>query len=343
MVEVHRAIAAAARLWQDPEHPARRKAVRLTLGESNRFTEGALAFAINQQMSLLTEDALQTWLGSDSVPNPIHVGVIEAGNVPFAGLQDYLAVIGVGHSFLGAVSRKSPWLLPAFADEVTEQGGPGCHFVDHDELPEIVDALIAAGTDETVSQLERTCTEADIPPLLRGNRFSVAVLDGKEDEEQRLGLAEDALLHEGLGCRNVALVFAPGELDADPYFEALSVFRGTLEAHPDTAGALKMQQAFLAAVKAPHAYGEGLVYLVSRGEAEVQSPAHIRWVPYDSIAEVREWIDANARRLQLVSARAEVREMLSPPVEAVDLGEAQRPALDWRPDGKDTVVFLRSL
>ncbi|NNE71305.1 MAG: hypothetical protein HKN29_13200 [Rhodothermales bacterium] len=343
MVEVHRAIAEAARLWQDPDYPARKRAVRQTLAESNRFTEGALAFAVNQQMSLLTEDSLAAWLGTEAVANPIHVGVIEAGNVPFAGLQDYLAVVGVGHRFLGAVSRRSPWLLPAFADEVAEQGGPGSHFVDNDAVVDVSDALIASGTDETIATLESACEEADIPSLLRGNRYSVAVLDGGETEEDRLGLAEDALLHEGLGCRNVALVFAPKDLDADPYFEALSVFRGTLQAHPDTSGSLKMQQAFLAAVKAPHAYGEGLVYLVSRGEAEVQSPAHIRWVPYSELAEVSEWLAGHADEMQLIAARVAVREQLAIPVEMVDLGEAQRPPLDWKPDGVDTVAFLRGL
>ncbi len=341
--ETHRLLSAVAEDWKDPEHPARREAVGHTLRASNRFTEEAVAFAVNQQMELVTEAGLAEWLGTDPVGEPLHVGVIEAGNVPMAGLQDYLAVVGVGHRFVGAVSARSPWLLTAFAEEVEERGGPRALFADYEDIVEIVDALIASGTDETIQALGLACEEADILALLRGNKYSVAVLDGSESEDERLGLAEDALLHEGLGCRNVALIFAPDGLDADPYFEALSVFRGTFPAHPSTSGSLKMQQAFLAAVNAPHAYGEGLVYLVSRGDAEVQSPAHIRWVPYQDLAEVQAWITDHCGELQLVAARRAVSEKLVTSVETVVLGDAQRPTLDWTPDGRDTIGFLRGL
>jgi hypothetical protein len=335
MEETHELLAAVAGDWKDPEHPA--------LRASNRFTEEAVAFALNQQMELVTAEGLAGWLGTEAVSEPLHVGVIEAGNVPMAGLQDYLAVAGLGHRFVGAVSKRSPRLLAAFAEEVEERGGPRALFTDHDDIVEIADALIASGSDETIQTLDEACQTADIPALLRGNKYSVAVLDGTETEEERLGLAEDALLHEGLGCRNVALVFAPEDLDADPYFEALSVFRGTFPAHPTTSGSLKMQQAFLAAVKAPHAYGEGLVYLVSRGDAEVQSPAHIRWVPYQDLAEAQAWLSDRSSDLQLIAARHAVAERLITSVETVRLGDAQRPTLDWQPDGRDTIGFLRGL
>lgn len=334
------ALVEAARRWRDDAHPARVEACARTLAEGNRFTAEALAFAVNQQMALIEASSLDHWLG-DSVREPVEVGVIEAGNVPLAGLQDYLAVVGLGHRFLGAVSSRSPWLLPAFAEEVEEVGGPDARFVDHEDLPELADALIASGTDETISHLSSVCDDLGIPALLRGNRFAVAVIDGRETEDERVGLAEDILLHEGLGCRNVALVFAPEGLDADPYFEALSVFRGTFPAHPRTSGSLKMQQAFLDAVGAPHAYGDGLVYLVSRGDAEVQAPGHLRWVPVANVSETEAWIDANAGRIQLVSARDGLR--LSAEVPRVTPGEAQRPTLDWQPDQRSTVDWLRGL
>jgi hypothetical protein len=341
--ETHKLLAAVAEDWKDPEHPARQVAVGHTLRASNRFTEEAVAFAVNQQMELVTPGGLAEWLGTDALAEPRHVGVIEAGNVPMAGLQDYLAVVGLGHKFVGAVSARSPWLLTGFAEEVEERGGPRALFTDHEDIIGIVDALIASGSDETVQSLNQACAEADIPALLRGNKYSVAVLDGQESEDDRLGLAEDALLHEGLGCRNVALIFAPKGLDADPYFEALSVFRGTFPAHPSTSGSLKMQQAFLAAVKAPHAYGEGLVYLVSRGEAEAQSPGHIRWVPYQELSEVQAWITEHIGELQLVAGRRSVLGSLTTSVETVGFGDAQRPTLDWKPDGRDTMGFLRGL
>ena len=341
-----KAIVQAARAWRDPSHRPRHQAVQATLNATNRFTEQALAFAINQQMREINVAALKRWLDGRSASTARTVGVLEAGNVPLAGLQDYLAVVLTGHCFVGAVSSRSPALLEAFADDVTSRDGPSARFVGHDVVVGEVEALIASGTDHTIGQLASMCREAGIAQenrLLRGNRFAVAVLDGQEHQEQRLRLAEDALLHEGLGCRNVALIFAPEALDADPYLEALSVFRGTFPAHADTEGALKMQQAFLAAVQAPHAYGDGLVYLVSRGEAEVQGPGHVRWVPYTDLEAVNRWLTDHRDELQLVVARPRVQEKLRAEVPMVAPGLAQRPPLDWKPDRRDTIEFLARL
>jgi hypothetical protein len=376
-----RAIASAARAWRDPDYGPRRAATGKTLAADNRFTREAVVFAVNQQMSQINVAALERWLGAGITgaepqaegagpqaegaeqADPVRqaegagpgtdraemapvVAVLEPGNVPLAGLQDYLAVTGSGAWFRGAVSSRSPYLLPAFAEDVAERGGPRATFAPYAELLRGADALIASGSDETVAGLASDCKSAGMAPercLLRGNRFSVAVIDGGEHEEQRLRLAEDALLHEGMGCRNVAVIFAPEDLDADPYFEALSVFRGTFPAHPQTGGALKMQQAFLKAVDAPHAYGEGLEYLVSRGDPDVQPPGHIRWVCYESVQEVNDWLSGHLGNLQIVCARSAVRKRLIPGVEGVALGQAQRPPLDWKADGKDVVSFLDSL
>lgn len=56
------AVVEAAAVWCDPEHLARISAVEQTLEAPNRFTEPAIAFAINQQMDLVTPEALAAWL-----------------------------------------------------------------------------------------------------------------------------------------------------------------------------------------------------------------------------------------------------------------------------------------
>jgi len=104
-----------------------------------------------------------------------------------------------------------------------------------------------------------------------------------------------------------------------------------------------MQQAFLAAIDAPHAYGEGLEFLLSRGEADVQGPGHLRWVEYEDLDEVAAWLTRHRDELQLVVARPAVAECLPAALPVEPLGEAQRPPLDWRPDGVDTLAFLASL
>src|SRR5690625_2992718 len=120
--ELRRTLALVAERWRDPDYEPRAAAVEETLAAPNRFTEEALAFAVNQQMALVTPDALDVWLG-DAAESSAYVGVLNAGNVPFAGLQDLLAVLGMGHRYGGVVSSKSPALIPACIDDVLAERG----------------------------------------------------------------------------------------------------------------------------------------------------------------------------------------------------------------------------
>ncbi|MDX1545486.1 MAG: acyl-CoA reductase [Rhodothermales bacterium] len=341
------AVVRAARAWRDPAYPPRAEAVARTLEAPNRFTEEALAFAINQQMNLLRPRALQAWVDGRQASAPCTVGVLNAGNLPLVGLQDLLAVLLTGHRYYGAVSSKSPFLLPAFVEEVRRHDAAlPARFAEVEGVFEEADAVIATGSDETRGWAEAACERHGIPParrLLRGHRYAVAVIDGHETEDELEGLAEDVLLHEGLGCRNVALVFAPDGLAPDALLEALAHFRAVFPPHPETPGSLAMQKAFLAAVEQPHAHGDGLEFLVSKGVAEVQPPGHLRWTGYTDLEEVRAWLEARAEQLQLVVAREAVGRRLAAPVATVPPGDAQRPPLDWRPDGIDPVDFLAGL
>ena len=341
------AIVRVAEAWQDPEHPPRAEAAEQTLRAPNRFTEEAVAFAVNQQMSLLSAEAMTVWIAGRRAVAPRVVGVLNAGNIPMVGLQDFLAVVLMGHRYLGTVSSKSPVLLPAFVAAVREEiPSLPARFVDISEVWAQAEALIATGSEETRAWAEAQSKLHRIPAaqcLLRGHRYAVAVIDGHESEAEREGLAEDALLHEGLGCRNLALIFAPKSLKPDAYLESFAAFRGVFPPHPDTPGALSMQQAFLEALDLPHAYGDGLEFLLSKGEPDVQGPAHLRWVEYDDLGEVAAWLTRHRDDLQLIAARPSLAAHL-PRVLSLDApGEAQRPPLDWHPDGIDTVAFLAAL
>ena len=341
------AVARVAEEWLDPDHPPRAEAAAQTLEAPNRFTEEALAFAVNQQMSLLTPEAMQTWIGARRAASSRVVGVLNAGNIPMVGLQDFLAVILMGHQYLGSVSSKSPVLLPAFVDAVqAEAPSLAASFVSVDALWSRAEVIIATGSDETRAWAEAQSAQHGIPAtrcLVRGHRYAVAVIDGRETEAERDGLAEDALLHEGLGCRNAALIWAPQGVAPDAYLDHFAAFRAVFPPHPDTPGALAMQQAFLAARDLPHAYSDGLEFLLSRGEAEVQGPGHLRWVEYEDLDEVAAWLTRHRDELQLVGARPAVAERLPAALPLEPLGEAQRPPLDWRPDGIDTLAFLALL
>ncbi len=345
-------LATAALRWSDPDYPARVRAVEATLDLDNRFTGEAIAFAVNQQMSLLTPEALERWQKTLGGGDGRVVGVLNPGNIPMVELQDLVAVLLAGFAWRGTVSSRSSALLPAFLDELRTVAD-GLVPVDAriSTLSDILDeawGLMASGSDDTLAEVASRATAAGIPAArqwMRGHRFSVAILDGGEDEEERLDLAEDALLHEGLGCRSAAVLFAPATQGPDDVLHAFATFRGTFPAHPATSGSLKMQQAFLEALDVPHAWADGMAFLISRGEAEVQQPGHIRWVPYETPDVVAEWVEVHRNRLQAVYARRERVDVWSRRLGLVvePLGTAQRPGLDWNPDGRSHADFFEAL
>lgn len=341
------AIADTAADWRDPEYGRRMEAVTETLEADNAFTEEAVAFAVNQQMLLLTADALTRWIGGRHSALGRTIGVLNPGNIPFVGLQEFLAVLLTGHRYLGTLSSKSPSLLPCFARDL-ERRFPALH-ADFADVPEVLaaaEAVIATGSEETKTWVSERCDDVRIGPerrLLRGHSFAVAVLDGRETDDDYERLAEDTLLHEGFGCRSVALIWAPHGLAPDALLDAFALFRGVFPAHSRTPGRLALQQAFLSAVERPHAFGDGLEFLLSRGDPEEQPPGHVRWTEYDALGDVKTWLRDHRDHIQLVVARASVRDELDGIVPVEGFGEAQRPRLEWRPDGIDTVEFLTSL
>lgn len=345
-----RAVAQTAESWRDPEHPGRADAVAATLEADNRWTEEALAFAINQKMAALTVEGLEAWISAGSVPRPQTVGLLAPGLVPLDALDDLLAAFLLGHRVICAPADSSPVLLPAFLEAVAERvpnlpvhfDAPGAVLTD----AEAIVATEPLSREVSLGTIRTQCDLKGIPPsarLLRGPCYSVAVLDGRENVEDREGLAEDALLYEGHGPRSVHLLWAPLDLDPDPYFEAFAHFRSVFPAHRSTAGALQMQRAFLEAADAPHAYGEGLEFLVSRGAPDPQPPGHLRWVEYETLAEMSDWITGEADRLQYVVARPEVTYQIVASVRTVRPGEAHRHPPGDPLCGTDVVAFLMDL
>ncbi len=342
------AVLEVCRSWSDPGHLSREHATQQTLTCQNRFTAEAIVFAVNQQVSSVDAHSIAEWIGDSPVARPTTVGVFNPGNIPFAGFQDLLAVLLTGNRYLGKVSSRSPYLLPAFVEDVrTNLPDAPVEFAQAQDVIERCEALIVTGTDETAVEVRELGRDRGLMPtriLARGHRYSCAVLGRDESYEVLEHLAEDVLLHEGVGCRSPAVIWAPAGSEPDKFIDALANFRGVFPAHPDTRGTLKMQVALHKALETPMAYADDDSFLVTRGAPEPQSPGHLRWAEYVDLEEVKTWIAAHSEQLQLTSATPGVKDRLQQvPVPVIEVGYAQRPELGWRQDGKDVVEFLRSL
>jgi hypothetical protein len=333
--------------WRDPDHPSRAEAVEATIDAPNRWTEEALDYALNRWMQRLTPEALVDWLGAEVGESPTTVGVLHGDADPVEGLRDAVAVWAAGHRYLGAVPDASPALLPAFVDDLRERtDAVDAAFVETEEVLAGADAVMAQPSREDAAGLREQCEAHGIPEdrqLLRPTRLVIAVLDGDESDDARGGIAEDFLLYEGGGHRRLALLWAPRDLSPDSYLEAMARFRGVFPGHEDTPGTLQMQKAFLAARDEPHAFADGLEFLVSRGEPTIPSThGHLRWTEYDDLDAVGDWIEEHREALYAVVARAPLHDQLPEDWPLRTPGGLHIPPLDDE-EGAAIARFVRSL
>lgn len=339
------ALVDVAAAWRDPDHPPRVEAVEATLEAPNRWTEEALTYALNLWMQRVTEEALDRWVGAGA-SNSMVVGVLPGSSDPMEGFRDVMAAWATGHRVLGTVPDASPALIPAFFAEVSKRCPEETpEFLESTDLFARADAIMAQPEPETVDSLHENCDVHEIPSsrrLVRPPLLTIGLLDGNESEGERDRLAEDLLLYEGGGHRRLALMWAPRDLSPDLYLEAMAQFRGAFPVHPDTPGALEMQQAFLDAQDEPHAYAEGLQFLVSRGAPEPQPPGHIRWSEYDEREEVETWVQNHPDELYAVVAREALHDRLPDAWSLRTPGGLHVPPLDDK-EGVAIATFVQSL
>ena len=104
-------------------------------------------------------------------------------------------------------------LIPEWAEAVTFS----------DEKVTDFDAVIATGSNNTARYFEYYFGKK--PHIIRKNRNSVAVLTGKETQEELTALGKDIFQYYGLGCRSVSKLFVPENYSFDAFFQAIYAYR----------------------------------------------------------------------------------------------------------------------
>lgn len=275
--------------------------------------------AIRQEM--LDGEKLRGWLASyGESQRSCRVGIIMAGNIPLVGFFDLLCVLASGHTAIIKPSSKDFVMMQYIVDLLRDI----CPTVPVELYNEerLLDMVIATGGDSAAAHFKRRY--ADIPALIRGSRHSVAVLSGNETNEQMEGLRRDIYSYNGLGCRNVSLLFVPkcwqGQIPKPD--AVLDVKRGNY----------MFNKAMLVMSGAEFQDLDGALVIESRSLPDELSRVHYTY--YESLDEVKEWLVACDDELQCV-----VSESMEHP-RRVDFGRAQYPTLWDYADGIDVMKFL---
>ena len=311
------------------------------------FVQESVAMALEAHGQALREDRLRGWQAQYHWPDQAtgaKVGLILAGNLPLVGWHDIMCAILAGHDVHVKLSQDDAvlpkWLLSKWA-ELEPYVGEAVTF--HDGLMKGMDAVVATGGANAGRYFQAYF--GHLPHLFRGQRTSVAVLDGEETSEQLEGLGNDVFAHFGMGCRSVTKLWLPEGFDLDRWFAAW-VGWGRLAQHSKYANNYDYHKAVWL-LNREELIENGFVIVKEEQEALVSPIGTLFIERYKDAHEVAIQLSRRAQELQVVSARpggeASIALNAHPSLRVVALGDNQFPQLGDHADGVDTMEFLLGL
>lgn len=157
-----------------------------------------------------------------TIENQKRVGLVMAGNIPLVGFHDWLNIFLSGHLALVKLSAKDDLLFKHLLEKLTEFDKNMGHQTQLADMLKGCDAYIATGSNNTARYFDYYF--AKYPHIIRRNRTSVAILNGKETENDLNKLSDDVHLYFGLGCRNVTKLYVPTGYDFIPLLETFKKY-----------------------------------------------------------------------------------------------------------------------
>ena len=302
------------------------------------FTPESLNRAIQGVSMMLKEEVLYHWLEaytlSFSSPDQMKtVGLVLAGNIPLVGFHDLMSVLAAGHRVLAKPSSKDDRLIrevAAILTDIDPSVGERIRLTDQYLLG--VDAVIATGSDNSARYFEYYFR--NIPHIIRKNRNGIAVLTGKETEEELAGIGEDIFTYFGLGCRNVTKLYIPDSYDLTKLLGVLDRYHYLYQHHKYGNNVDYYRTIYL--MNRIDFLDNGVLLL--KEDTGIASPVGVVFYErYSEIGLVQHQLRSRSEEIQCcVSIHPEIPDAIPP-------GTSQHP-MPWDyADGVDTIRFLTEL
>ena len=296
------------------------------------FTRDEVRFAIGVWTEALQTEAVEAWLAGiadfEAASGPVNVGIVMAGNIPLVGLHDLICGVVSGHRVTVKPSSDDAGLMSA----LVEGWAADCPGIG--EQVEVVsdrlagfDAVIATGSRNSGRYFKHYFGQ--VPNIIRGQRTSVAVLEGTETHEQLEALAGDIFRYFGLGCRSVTQVFIPRDFDLDRLFGAFVGWVHIADHHRYYNNYTYHKALWL--MEAVDLLENGFVLL--KEDSQWVSPVGaLHYQRYDAVEEVEARIAEGGEAIQCRVGHG-----------GLPFGQSQHPGLGDYADGVDTMAFLLGL
>jgi hypothetical protein len=313
----------------------------LVLSQSHNgwFTPEQVYFAVQSWAEALTESNLNHWLSKyffgaqdDTKKTPKTIGLILAGNIPLVGFHDFLSVLISGNRALVKTSSNDQHLIKFLADYLIKVEPKLSDYITFtDGKLENFDAIIATGSNNTARYFEFYFK--DKPSIIRKSRNSVAVLDGKESDEDLVNLGEDIFRYFGLGCRNVSKLFVPKGYSFEAFFKAMYdqkevIFYEKYSNNYDYNKAVFLMSNFKLLDNE---------FLTLKEDTSYASPiSSVFYEYYENLSDLKTRLANDAEQIQCIVANN-----LNP--NSIPFGKTQKPELWDYADNVDTLQFLTSL
>ena len=252
-----------------------------------------------------------------------------AGNFPLAGFHDFICVLLSGNKIIVKPSSDDKILICFFIDFLKNSFSElkDYIFISEGKLSDF-EMVIATGSNNTFNYFEYYFR--DKKSILRKNRNSIAILDGKETKVQLTSLARDVFQYFGLGCRNVSKIFIPVGYDLlklKNYFKDFEdiIFHNKYSNNYNYHKTIKIMN--------NEKFIDNDYFILTESDEFSPPISVVNYQYYKDIKEVQEIIEENQNRLQCVVSHCKIKN-------SVEFGETQNPKLYDYADNIDTFDFL---
>ncbi len=308
------------------------KLIHLSQSHNGWYTPEQVYFAIKSWADALTDENITKWISKyDFSANQKEktVALILAGNIPLVGFHDFLSVLITGNKALIKTSSNDQHLLPFLAKyliAVDENLKDKITFVEG--KLENFDTVIATGSNNTARYFEYYFK--DKPSIIRKNRNSAAVLNGKETKEDLEALGEDIFRYFGLGCRNVSKLFVPKDYSFENFFQAVFKYQDVIHYEKYANNYDYNKAVFLMSNFKLTDNG----FLTLKEDSSYASPiSSVFFEYYENLEDLKSRLKAEEEQIQCIVSNNLIEN-------SVSFGQTQNPQLWDYADNVDTITFL---
>lgn len=299
------------------------------------FTKDEVIRSLASLQGMLNRQDLEQWFAQIKVNEaPKTIGLILAGNIPLVGFHDLLCVLATGNIALVKLSSSDSQLLPALFKQLIAFEPLLAERIIYAERLKDFDAIIATGSNNTSRYFDYYFGK--VPNIIRKNRNSVAVLDGKESTAEISLLGHDIFDYFGLGCRNVSKLYLPENYEIKDLFEPLEKYQLIINHFKYNNNYDYNKSIYL--VNLLKHYDNG--FLLLKEDESMTSPLAVLYFEYYKNAEeLEEKLAARQNEIQCIVTHMPLTVESS----LVGFGESQHPKLWDYADNVNTIAFLNTL